>query len=382
MAAILPNVRDTIEALSPSGAMNAPKFTTMSMRQTINCYYLPTSATDRQRRAVMAILTMCGRSNDDLPSKWQSWVITWSCICFPELVQTLRENHAMVDYHYEEFSPGFLDECISAIMAQGNEDTAGKTFVTLPPGLPNVTLLPVTPELASSSTVEGLYAYYAMVVFIAGKSIGPENVQAISTRRPMAIIRKRDLQISEYILVGDGKMSSDNYKKIQGGWVRSTQPRIVIIKHLAVLAAADNRSEILDPIKVNMDMLRNAGQSYIFYIQELLISCDWCIDIPALRAAYYHYSKMVHVLTSQPVYLQPYYKLMMMDQTREVRRKDIEALIAVATFFAAQTRRTMRQYRVNEDTRSAVLAFQEMARQRGLTMDDISNQATTESSVV
>jgi len=91
---------------------------------------------------------------------------------------------------------------------------------------------------------------------------------------------------------------------------------------------------------------------------------------------------MVNVLADQPAWLQPFYKLMMQDATKEVRRRDVEALISVATFFAAQTRKTMTQYRINEGTFAAVKSFRDMAIVKGLAFDEIQNQLTTETTAV
>jgi len=352
------------------------------MKQVITVYYLPMAATDRQRRAVMAVMTLGGRSSEPTPSKWQSWVITWSCLVFPELIAELKNDALAVDYQYEEFSATFVTECVDAVMAQGSARTAGDKFVSCPTGLPTTTLIPFIVDIVAAASGEGLYAYYAMIIFIMGKSLSPQNVQSISSKRPAAIIKKRSLNAAEFILTGDGKISPDNYRKIQSGWVRSTRPRIHVVKHLATLVASPNRSETLDPIVVNMDMLRNAGQSYIFYVHELLVACDWCIEIPALKSSFYHYARMVKILAAQQDWIRPYFKLMMQDSTKDVRRRDIEALIAVATFYAAQTRKSMKQYRISEDARPVIIAFKELAAKKGIIFHDIANQATTEVTAV
>jgi hypothetical protein len=330
----------------------------------------------------MAVLTLCGKSTDDNPIHWQTFVVTWSCVVFPELVEKLTEANHAKDYTYHVFDDDFIESCVAACMSQGDDATAGDVFVTAPRGLPTISTIPVNADLVNGSSIEGLHVYYAMLVFIMGKSINADNLAAISTKRPAALMRKRQIATAEYILLGDGKVSEDNYRKVQSGWARSTRPRMVIVPHLAALNAASTKSENLDSISVNMDMLRNAGQSYVYYIHELLVACDFCVEIPALRSSFYHYVKMVHILAAVPDYIRPFYKLMMQDASKDVRRRDIEPLIAVATFFAAQTRKSMKQYRVSEDAAPVIKAFRDLAVAKGFSFQDVSNQAVTETTAV
>lgn len=374
------SVGETVEALMPAKATQSalPTFASGALKQTITAYYFGSTVTDRQKRCVMAALTLCGRFPDSRPTSWQSFVLTWTFCALPETVGLCRADGGVVDYRFEELPGDFISECEAAAMAQGDEATAGEKFVTFPSALPNASTLAITPDLINAARVEGLYAYYAMIVFIMGKSISPENVTAISKRRPDALMRKRSVTDSAYILTGDGKIDPACYRFIQSGWIRSTRPRIIIVTHLAKLNASDSRSEVLDPISVNMDMLKNAGQSYIYYINELLIACPWCIEIPALRSSFAYYARMVHVIASQPTYFQPFFKLAMQDNSKIVRRRDIEALIGVATFFAGQTKKSMNQYRINEGVIPTVIAFRQLAASKGYTFDEVQNQLTTE----
>lgn len=373
-----------LEHLIPTSATRAaiPTFTTMAPRQSIPVYYLTSASTERQRKAVMLAMTLCGRCTDERPTAWQSWVLSWSALCFPELVKQYQDNPNAVDYRYEAFPTSFIEECVSAIGDQLDESTAGDKFVRLPMDLPNAALVPINIELAESMNMEALYAYYSMIVFIMGKSLTPENVSAITTRRPDALIRKRSLQAYSYILTGAGQIHPDHFKHIQSGWIRSTQLRIITVKLLARLNASPGRSEMLDVVSVNMEMLKNSGQSYLFYIHELLVACPWAVTIPSLRSPYYHYCRMVLHLATVEEYLRPFYKLMMQDAAKEIRRRDIEPLISVATFFAAQTRTTMNQYRINEGTFPVVIAFRTEALKRGHEFGEVQNQLTTETAAV
>lgn len=383
--AVAPSLNDILNKLMPvdAPAESSPRFVTKALSWAVPIYYMADKTTERQRKSVMTAMTLLGRSSDSKPRRWQTWVLTWSCMVFPELVSTISDSVSKADYVMVLLPESFVDECVEVVLAQGKPETAGEKFLTFPEHLPTGTLLPMTGHVAATvSSIEGLYAYYAMIVFILGKSISSDTIAAISTKRPDALIRKRQLYSSEYILKGDGRIDADNYPKIQGGWVRSTEPRILIVKHLATLYASPTKPESLDAIVVNMDMLRNAGQTYIFYVYELLVACDWCLEIPALSAAYRHFSRMVNILVRQPAHIQPFYKMMMQDATKDIRRREIENLVGVAIFYAAQTRKSMRQYRVSPECRPIIQAFIQKAAARNIEFSEISDQATIEATTV
>jgi len=383
-ADFLPSLADTINSLTPIHSKDNAMSTLRSQAVSIpvTAYYLSSKASLREKRAVMMALTLCGRCHDDRASAWQSWVLTWSMLALPELVATLRDDQSTTDYVYESLSQEFVTSCVESIERQLVEETAGEVFITFPPALPNATVVPVDASLVEACSFEGLYCYYAMIVFILGKSLTPENVTALSTKRPSALIRKRGLTTAEPILIGDLKLHPDNYKRVQSGWVRSTRPRSQIIFHLAALVMSGSRGEMLDPVMVNMELLKNAGQSYLFYINELLKACPWCLEIPALRSSYFSYVRMVNVIASQPAYAQPYYKLAMQDAATIVKRRDVNALIGVAIFFAGQTRQNMNQYRIDAGVVQVVRLFQELATQKGFKFATIPDQQLTETSAL
>lgn len=358
------------------------KFTSSALVTKTTIYYL-SGATPQETKCVLTALTLCGKSTDTIISKWQSWVCTWSCVVFPELVPALKSNLSPSEYVLEAFTPEFVAECKAAVVAQGAETTARDMFVAFPPSLPKASAFPINADLAGVAALESLYQYYAMMVFILGKSLNPESMVSISSRRPEALMRKANSRRGEYILIGNGRIASENYGRVQGGWVRSTGPRKIIIAHLAALYAAPDKPETLDPIVVNMDMLRNAGQSYIFYIHELVVAHPWAIkEIHPLRAAWTHYMNIVNILTAQPPHLIPFYKMMMQDSNRDVRRKDIEPLIGVAIFYASQTRPNMHRYRIAVESTDVIAMFVAKAKEKGHAMKEVNNQATIETLAV
>lgn len=384
MSTTIANVEDVLNRFMPVEVGNGPsvRFSTNALVGKVTIYHL-VAATESETKSVMAALTLCGRSMDSAASKWQSWVCTWSCLVFPELVSVLKAQLTTNEYVFVELPREFVQACYQAVVDQGNEATSGDKYLAFPPGLPSGGAFPVNVELAQTANLESLYQYYAMLVFILGKSLNPDTAVAISTRRPEALMRKANSRRGEYILQGDGRIPSENYARVQSGWVKSTGPRYRIVAHLANMYASSERPEALDPIVVNMDMLRNSGQSYIYYIHELVTAHPWCvIDIHPLRATWKYYVRILNVLQTQPAHIVPFYKMMVQDSNKDVRRKEIEPLIGVAIFFASQTRPKMNQYRIAAESRDVIEMFVRKATEKGYEMKQISNQATIETTTV
>jgi len=359
---------------------SAPRFVTKALTTKTDIYVMPHGSSRQDIGIMMAAMTLCGRGSDPSPTKWTTYVLTWSCLVFPELIEEIRGSANGSDYNIVFFPDIFIESVRQAVSDQKKAETAGDKFLTFPSGLPEATLVPLNGTvLAACMNLEGMYAYYAMLVFILGKNISAETIVAIGSKRPDALIRKRGLTNSAYILTGDGKINSENYRKIQSGWIRANVPREIIITHLCVLKASEQKPEIFDPIVVNMDMLAHSGQTYIYLIHTFVDSYSWAlVEIPILRAQFQHYVRMVNLLARQPRHIQDYYKLIKQDTDKNFRRRDVEILAACAVYVEGQHRKTMKGYRVSTEARPTIALFQQRAKERGIHLAEVSDQATIE----
>lgn len=375
----LPSLADTLNLAAPieERAVGAPGLRFTSVRQSIPIYYAPEGSTPGAVRAVWAALTLCGKSDDDRPQAWQTWVFSMAALAFPDVIRMIRHDGAAVDYVLTPFPEQFIVSATDAVRYHA-ADQDGPTFVTFPADLPDASTIPHTKELVSASELEGLYAYFSMTVFILGKSVGPDNLTALTENRPNAIIRKRGLEGCAYILTGDGKIDPKNYNHVKSGWVRSTRPRIQTIRLLAALVDTDQRSEIYDSLVINMTMLKNANQTYLYHIHDVLRACPWSLEIPAVAAAYSNYARMIREIHAEPSYYRPYYKLAMQDASKHVKRRGLEALIGIATAFAFQTNKSMNKYRIPEGSIHIVDQFLAMGRARGLQFKALEDQQMTD----
>lgn len=381
---MFPSVANVVNSLDQHTArVGELTFSTTAMTKKIPIYKRPEHATDKQIKCFLVHMTLCGRSTDDRPHAWQTWVLTWSLVLFPDLLTTLTNERSLIDHDVHDIPDDILVACEENVTRFHGSAPHEDQFMTLPSAFPIISTVPLNVDVCiACKDIEGIYAYYAMIVFVMGKSLSPENVSALASKRPDALMRKRKLFASEYILKGAGRIKSENYSNILAGWVRSDRPRITIVKYLAKLAAVGERSTVFDPIVINMDMLRNSGQTYIYHIQNLLVACDWVLEIPAIRAAFRSYALIVAELARQEDWFRPFYKMAMQDVSKTVRRRNIEALIGVATSFAAQTQKTMNKYRISEGVMNVVAEFNRLAREKGLNFAATEDQLYTETTAV
>lgn len=373
-----------LKNLLPSGdeVKTVPNVKSYGMKKHITVFHLPHDTSDDRKKAIMTIMTLCGRSPDQRPVAWQSWVISLTLLFYPELYDTLKADSSCVDYVHAPYPNTFIESSLTAIRALATATTTVDQYVTFPIELPNAVAVPLTRKLLRAGELENLYAYYAMVIFIFGKNATAENTVAFTTKRPEALIRKGQLQHAEYLLKGDGKVAPSNYTMVRSGFIRSDRPRYLIITHLAAMVVTNNRSELNDPVIVNMRLLKHASQSYLFFIAKLLSSMPWVLENATIRSEAVVYFAMANELTRQPIWLQPYYKLAVQDHSSVVARRGLPALIGCGATLEAQTSTTMHRYRIDPSISHILTWFIEAAEKHGTPLHAVKDQQTTESNAV
>lgn len=345
-------------------------------------YYLKGSYGEHHRRAVLAALTLCGKVSIAKPTAWQTYVLTWTVCLFPELTAAISNSVAPGDYDIRELPDSFVEQCFRAAMEQKDEATRGPKVLSFPVGLPSNEVMELTPQVIAASTGEGLVAYYSMMFFIMGKSLAPEKIASLSNNRPEALIRSRNLTGSAYILTGAGKMDPACYPSIQSGWMRSGTPRIVLVKHLAHRFQGDKISEVWEPLQTNLRMLKNSGQTYMVHILKLLTSYEWVMDMPIFKSAIIAFAGMADELASVDDLVRPFYKLAYQDKAANIRRRDVEVLIATAIFVECQNSSSMSNYRISQSCLGAVEKFREEAAKRGITFNKVTHSLAEEANAI
>jgi len=374
------------DGYDPAGATPAGKNMFLDIHKSIPVYHLPASsgsANLKQRRLVMSIMTLGGRSTDPEPIKWQSWVLSLCILFYPDLLGLFQSDPSSVDYVFQEYPAEFLQSCVDVIANQSNVETAGDQYISLPTGMPNTITIPWTLSLAESATLENLYAYFAMIVLIFGKSKSRENMVAFTTKRPKALIARHKLMNADYLLLGDGKPDPKAYDLITSGFTRSDKPRFFIIQHLAALVAHPQRSEIHSPVVVNMTLLKNTAQSYLVFVQKLLLAMPWVVEeIPATQPEVKSFIIMCRHLRQYPTWFRPYVKLAYQDLNTVIKRSELPILLALGATLEAQSSKTMANYRIDEGKVQYVALFIKLANQRDIPLQAVAGQQTTETSAV
>jgi len=347
---------------------------TQSMGISVTIYRWPDNTTDRQKKAVLTCLTLCGRCIDDRQTAWQTLVLSWSVLCFPELGGIIAALRAR-DYVLLDLPKDFIDACLAAIVSfMGDTTPTDSITVQFPHPLPQAGLLPVSSELAECAFMEGLYAYYSLIVFLMGKNITDQNRIAITDKRPNALIRRIKTEKARYILTGDGRMGDECHTLINGGWIRSTGPRMSIVKHFAQLMPVRSQQMSTEILGVMFSMMEYSGAQAVYYINQLLIAHPWVSRLPIFRASFHSYSESVRALHHQPHWYKPYYKLAMHDSTKLFRRRDLDPLIAASIVWARQTNPTLARFTIAANMQAPIDAFVRAARERGVEITVPDNQ--------
>lgn len=350
---------------------------TLGFGKKIPIYHMGPLADDSTRRLLMMALTLCARCLDPRNSAWQTFFASYSILALPQLYELFRKAPLGQDYVLELYPTTFIDDIKSAVRAHATVETSGDQFITFPDALPNATLIPFSDDLVAASTPDGLLAHFAMYIFLLGKSNATDSMVAITVNRPRALIRRNNLKTSEYLLLGDGKLNPESFPLMRGGFTRADVLRRVVIDALAKFTSVGTCPETYVPLKINMELLHNTSQSYLYVIRHVLIACPFCLEIPAVRLDYFAYAKMVTRLSTHPDYLQPYYKFMMQDTDRQIHRRGLDQILGVATAFAVQTNPNMAKYRIAENSLNTVKEFFRLAKQYGYNFVMVDQQTTT-----
>lgn len=369
--------RDIIKA---KNRKETAAFRTQALGEKIPVYYFAESVSEQDRMFVFTIMVMIGRTSDSDNTKWQTYFLTFCCLIFPEMVGMMKRNGSVKSYAFEPLSSEFISKCRAYVIDGMQVEDPKAHFIELVSTLPDVSDVPFNPHLPGACTLEGIYTYWSMMMFIAGKPISPENADAISTKRPKALMDKRGLAASELILLGDYKLPTRNYEKIKRVWARSSGPRVVIVEHHVMLCAHDTPEE-LENLVVTMNLLKNTNQTYITHITNLLSSCWYVVTLEACRSDFRNYEKQIAYLDSLDPLMMPYHKFAYQDKSPCIQRNGLDNLIACATFHATQTKRTMDQYRINENSFPVLEQFQKLAARHGYHMTMSENQQTTDNAI-
>lgn len=306
----------------------------------ITVYKLPDESSDKLRQEVMLALTLCGRSSDPSVSHWQTFALTYCVVGFPGLAAMIK-GEVSRDYKVVDFPEQFLTDVITIGQTFDNDINADDQTLIFPPGLP-LTTTQYSGDLYEAYSLGGVYTYLALVVFLAGKRISPDNRDSIIKNRPTAQIKKYGLSVAEYYLTGPGRISDHGHGCINNAWVQSSAPRRIIVREFSRFAGTDDYTQ--EVVYTMFRLLEYAGIQSAFFIHQLLLACPWIYEIPALKPGLDLYERSLEQMAREDPIIRPYVKVMYGDSTKLFHTKTMAGLIACAVIWVQQSSPSIAQY--------------------------------------
>lgn len=337
-------------------------------------YKWPTGVSTDNKLKLLSLFTTFGRSESESHSKWQTWVLSFSVLCFEEFETKIRQegNREMTfkSLPMETVTSGVT---LFDMMADFDEDddeymdkyrSACNTFHQ-PPKFPEVDPTPeyFQPDIALCSTIPALYGYNSLLLFMAGKKMTDLNQRAMTDARPDAIIRTYKVEGGSYILKGDGKIDPKNYQWINLCWTKSQAAKKAIFTEAAAFAKPSSTAQ--EVTYTTVKMVEFVGMQPAFYIHKFLLAVPWCHEISIVRPAINKYHESLREIARQPSYLQPYYKMIYGESTKAFHRQALLPLTACAIAYERTINPTLANYTMGEGADAAVMAFDTEAKQKG-----------------
>jgi len=314
--------------------------TLQGLQRSIPVYYIGPGVPEDEARDILTVMFLYGRSTSSKIKDWQTWVLTWSCCCFPQLVPKFRAMRS-AEYLIAPLPDTFTNDVRTA-MAQLAADPGAKIAAPLFPHFPG-TSATLSWEYYNCGNLEGIYGYYALMVHLMGKKIDASTRDAITTRRPGNIIDTFRCASSSFVLRGPGRIGDTGHDMIRNAWDLSTAPRKVIIEEYSLFASVDDQTAQI--VNLMFRMLEYSGMQPSLFIKDFLSACPWAIpNIPALAPAYDVYVNSVFAFSSLDPTLRPYTKLFHGNNTRIFHAKSMQDLTALAVDWLSVNNDSMTGY--------------------------------------
>jgi hypothetical protein len=367
-----------LSAFPESVKQDVPVVATSSLIDPVTVYTWPTSATPRQKKAVLAFMVRCGRSESQDVGEWQVWLLTYQVLCFPELGEMIRAKKSP-EYVVDDLPQSFVDDCYKGVETMiESQDPDQRITIPYPKGMIQGQAHPFGHADLACMDNHALYMYAALQVFLCGKQMDNRNRTAITEKRPRALIGQFPIpDHASWILTGEGRMSDNAHKYVNSAWSVAEVPRILIMTHYATVRTGDMNvpQRIINNI---MSLLEYSGMHAIPQITRLIKAHPWVIRMPGLTAAFMTYADNIKLVSGMKPHLQRYVKLIYGNASSIIRRREYAPLTAVAVFWARQLNPTIKLFRVEEGNSAVVEQFTAECDVRGIKVNQVTDQAVAE----
>lgn len=338
---------DQVRAISASAFFHVgvPDRTTvgesglLGMRRRIIGYRLASNASNEQRSMAMASLTLRGRSLNGDPPLWQTLVLTFTGLAFPEIVPSLQAS-SQGEITFLPFPADFV-AAIDAVDGRLETDPDAKITIPFPAEFP-IGPSEMTTPVANCANMLGCYGYYALMVHLMGKKITDDTREVMTVRRPQNIIDGFQATNEAYILTGDGKMSDYAHSAINLAWDLLGSVREELIPRFARLGGSNAPPGRI--VHMMFEMLRHSGMQPAALIHQLIAAHPWVHEIDILRPEYDYYVTSVMEYSRMDPIVRPFVKVMYGNSTKIFHAKTMANLTACAVLFLTTTNPSLNAY--------------------------------------
>lgn len=343
-----------------------------NLLRNIPIYRLPDNSADGLTIKIGAVLMAHGTSASTKIIEWQSWTLSFLCLCFPAFAEVFREKNL------SEFTViPYPDEFLLAVMRVCDNIVANPELQYV---VPTIVGLPTPSTLFGSATyncadIDGLYGYFALVVHLMGKQITESTREVIETRRPKNIMDTFMCNEMGYVLSGPGRMSRTAHTMVHAAWSASDHPRQLFIERFCLYRGNSERSVRI--VFLMFGMLEYSGMQSAAFIHALLDACPWVIsEIPLLAPAFTVYEASITAFAEASPDFRPYIKLYHGNASQIFHSKALQDLNAVACMWLTSVLPSMKDYKtVGGD--AAKQAFSDILKVKGLKTDSLTAEAIT-----
>jgi len=207
-------------------------------------------------------------------------------------------------------------------------------------GKPNKALLPI-PEDAHQdalmvSAVPAVYSGVALVLFAIGKQSKESAPTAAIVNRPSALVRKYTLSDEEQVLLPgrDHGPSVKTLERIYNAFNVYSEPRTLIAKSLLAINVANPHPPAhLDPLMVQLHLMRSAGMTHVGAIEKLVHAHPWVVRVPKLEPYFRRFCVDLVEFEKIPLHVRQYHRLLAPPNEFLFLSSDLRPLIAVAGDF-------------------------------------------------
>lgn len=338
--------------------MFAPKAYAPSARKTLMrtalvertvVYVMPEDLSDKEKLMVGLVFMLMGTAQSATLSSWKSYICSYTCFLLPEMRGKLpADSYATTSLTRAAVAPmlALVEQYMDNGLAEEDQNALpdeGLIGVTLHSGLPAAAALSGYKWCGAEATMKHVYSHYSMIVFLAGKIITDVNREAITDRRPAAIIGKCNLDPLTLTLNGALRLSDASHTYINAAWSEMTVFRAVCFLEFMNYASMEvNFAQ--DIIYTSVHLLRYTGLSHARFSYKLIKANPWVKDFPPLQSSYTVFEDSLRESMKIPAMLQPYIKLIFADKSNLFPRKEMEPLVACAVAIEQQMYDTVQQF--------------------------------------